>query len=364
MGISAIALVALGAKAVAVKAAALKVGLVTVARPVVSVSWPAVEVGARAYGQLKRPRGVSLEISDSWDAAHDEALERLPAPDGCSRDAYRILTGDTDVRKKHIVVYDGDEPLAVLSLRRRKAFWEPVTIQCLPGFIAPARDEASLRRAIAATGLEIVVPSGLKASAKPLRPQVDYGYDIHQIDLSSDYEAFWELNGRRCLNSIKKARRKCKDFQVVVDGAEDIAWGVGAWRDMWADDPDNEVCAYHDRLRFWEGLRDNPDRTGDGFKVHTLSVRDGENIAAAVIFLSRGDRLYWQCTSRNFDYNKFGVGTYALDQAVAWAKAQGFALVDLAGGGGFKADWAPVGEQRYGAEFRPGPIAFLRRIRP
>ena len=364
MPVTVIGLVALGAKAFAIKAAGLKFAVLAVARPMVSVSWPAIEVGARAYGKIKRPSGVTVDVSESWDEAHDEALEALPAPDGCSRSAYRALVGDTDVAKKHILVCEDDAPIALLSLRRRKTFWEPVTIQCLPGFIAPARDVDALRRAIAATGLEIVVPSGLQESAEPLGPQVDYGYDIHQIDLSTDYEEFWSRNGKRCLNSIRKARRKCKDFQVVVDGAEDIAWGVTAWRDMWADDPDDEVCAYHDRLRFWEALRASPDESGDGFKVHTLSVREGDRIAAAVIFLSRGDTLYWQCTSRDFDYNKFGVGTYALDQAVQWAKEQGFAVVDLAGGGGFKADWAPVGGQRYGAEFRPGPIALLRRIRP
>ncbi len=342
----------------------MKRAVVNFARPVVVASWPAIEAGARALSRMNRVSGEIVQVSDRLTDEHVAALEMLPSPPGCTRGTYLTLLKDTEYQKRHVLVRRADEPVALLSLRRRKSFWEPVTQQCLPGFIAPAEDEQALKAALKYSGLEVAVSSGLASSAASLEPSVQYGYDVYGVRLDADYEAHWSLNKRRCRNSIQKARRKCKQFDVVVDGPDDLEWGLAAWRDMWKDDPEAEVCAYPDRLNFWRALRDAPPAGRDQLGLRTLCVRDGDRIVACVIFLSCGDKLMWQSTSRSFDYDAYGVGTYALDRAIEWAREQGFKLVDLAGGGGFKADWAPVIGQRYGAEFRPAPIDFMRRIRP
>lgn len=350
-------LAALGLKGLGLKSVILAAG-----RPVVGTFWPAIEASARVAAAASRPDSIELEEHDAWSEELDQILQDLPEPVGCSRDAYRQLCLPTPYRKRHLVFREAGETIALVSVRRRRNYWEPVSYQALPGFIAPARDNDALTRALRAAGIEINISAGLDQSVETLGPDVVYSYDVNSLDLRADYETHWEQDKRKHLNSVRKARRKCADFEIVVDGDDDLEWGLSAWRDMWADDKEEEVCAYQDRLRFWQAIRDERRDVETDIRLHTLSVRDGDRITSCVIFISRGKRLFWQCTSRDFEYNKFGVGTYALDAALQWAREQGFQSADLAGGGGFKAQWAPVSGKRYGAIYRPGPIRFFRKF--
>lgn len=340
----------------------MKSHLVQMGRPIVNLIWPGIALAATLKTQMSRPDTIGVSAHDEWSDELDQVLAALPKPAGCTREAYRQLCLPTSYRKRHFVVNDQGEPTALLSVRRRRNFWEPVSYQALPGFIGPARDQQSLGAALRNAGIEISISAGLDSSAGELGANVVYAYDVNVVDLTSDYEAHWHQAKRKQMNSVQKARRKCKNFDIVIDGEGDLEWGLLAWRDMWADDEQGEVCAYPDRLRFWNHIRKQASEHADDFKLHTLCVRDGARVAACVIFLSRGKDLFWQCTSRDKDYNRFGVGTYALDSALQWARDSGFRTVDLAGGGGFKAEWAPRAGQRHGALFRPGPIPFFRKF--
>ncbi len=77
--------------------------------------------------------------SDTWTKECDAALDALPSPSACTRDHYRMLTQPTAYPKRHALVLERDVPVAVVSLRARGRFWEPVAYQSLPGFVAPAR---------------------------------------------------------------------------------------------------------------------------------------------------------------------------------------------------------------------------------
>lgn len=344
------------------KAAGLKSFLVLAARPVVRVTWPVIEASARADAGRRRPKHIETQVFSEWNEELDQLLEQLPEPPMCSRNAYRQLCLPAECPKKHIVLRENGQVIALLSLRRRKDFWEPVTYQALRGFIAPARDFDAVVQVLHTAGMEISIAAGLGGVANELGAHVVYSFEYHVADLTSDHEEHWMRNKRRHFNSVSKARRKCKNFEVAVDRDGDIEWGLNTWRDMWKDDPEDEVCAFCDRLRLWTALREEASAEPGHYGLRTVSVRDGDRIAACVIFVAHEDKLFWQCTSRDLAYNKHGVGTFALDAALRWAKEQGYKTVDLSGGAGFKADWAPVAGERFGAIIRPAPIRFFRKF--
>ncbi len=212
----------------------IKAGLVTLGRPVVKAIWPGIESAAYLSTKLARPNSIVVKEYDEWSDELDDLLSRLPRPGACTREAYRQLCLPTNYKKRHFAVYDRGEPAAILSVRRRKNYWEAVCYQALSGFIAPARDAQALSDALRLAGVEISISAGLDRTAEKIGADVVYSYDVNVVDLTTDYEAHWRLAKRKQLNSVKKARRKCKDFEVVVDGPGDLEWGLLTWRDMLA----------------------------------------------------------------------------------------------------------------------------------
>jgi hypothetical protein len=275
----------------------------------------------------------------------DEALDALPPILGWPRDLYRELTRQTDASKRHVLVREKGEVSTLFSLRRCARHWEPVAYQCIPGAIAPARDRASLARALASLGLEVRVPAGLGEEIAELRPSDHWGYDCYQIDLRGDYEDHWRARKRH-----KRIRRSLRDTAHMarrVDGAGDLEWIVEQWREQWKNDPGQEVVAAADRLNLWTALAKRQDAP---LQAHTLMLLDGERRAAGLVLLGNGAVAFTQCSARDPAYSDSGTATNLF--AVEWGKQQGLRRLDL-GGGPYKRDWGPVGARRYGAVFRP-----------
>ncbi len=313
-------------------------------RPVVRTAWPAVEMLARAQAPSVR---THMAWSSHWTGAFDAALERLPPLKGVPHSLYRELLQPTGVPKMHALATEDGEPTAVLSLRRRNLFWEPVAYQCIPMAIAPALDDDALGRAIEALGVEVRVSAGLGAEIELLHPQRSWKYDFYKVDLKGDYEAHWREKKRQY--TIRRARKTLAEVTTRIDGEGDLEWIVGNWREQWKGHPDNEVVAAPDRLRFWGALIRAP---SNALGLHTLQVlRDGQRVAG-LVFTSSGDNAMIQCGGRDPAFDDAYARAAALVAAIEWAKAHGFAYLDIAGGDE-KRLWAPIGGQRYGAIFRP-----------
>jgi CelD/BcsL family acetyltransferase involved in cellulose biosynthesis len=303
---------------------------------------------------------MSVKWSHEWTAEFDEALEALPAPEGCNRGQYRELLHPASTPKRHALVTRHGEPSALISLRRRMRFWEPVAYQVLPGFIAPASDMAALGHALASLGVEVRVPAGLDQSVHELACGKIGAYEVYQIDLRSDYEAHWHKKNQRHLSTVRRARRRCAGLAHRIDGEGDLEWIASTWREQWLADPGQEVAAAQDRVRFWSAL---PKAPGDHWSARTLQLVDGAQRVAGVVMLCRKGVASFQCWARNSAFDKLGAGNRALDLAIAWAASEGYERFDL-GGGSVKHRWGTVGGERYRVAVRPWVLEVLHRAAP
>lgn len=312
-----------------------------------------LEQAGRATARLQH-RDLSIRRFSEWNATLDEALGQLPEPEGCTREFYRELVLPTSVAKQHALVTDNDGPLAVVSVRRRGRRWEPVAYQCLPGVVAPARSLPDLGRSMHRLGADVLVEAGLSADMALADPTVFYPYEVRQIDLTGDYEAYWKSKGLH--KNTKRAAKRCAEMDIHVDRDGGIARAVEMWRMAWADDPTQEAVAAMDRERFWTALHN--DETSSGPRVLTLELFDGERMVAGTVSFMVDDRLLLQCLARDSEYDRQMVGTRIIEATVEWAVANGCQLVDFGAGDGYKRWWAPHTTKRYGAVFRP-PLSSL-----
>lgn len=331
-------------------------------RPLVRAAQPRVaSAAARSTQKHMQKQGVSIRWAREWNNDLDQALDHLPAPPNCTRDQYRNLLLPTVAEKRHALVSLKDEPLALISLRRRTTVWEPVAYQSLTGYIAPAKDLASLGLALNALGLEISM-TGIGDEAHQLGARHVWPVQIPQVRLQEDYEAYWrQSKGNKQLYTVRSARRKCGHMEVCVDREGDLEWVVDQWVEKWKDHPENETIIRDDRIRFWNSL-ERPQEDPTQMTVHAIVLRKGDTPVAGVVHSRIGDTLLYQCTARDPNYDKLGVGVAVLDASMQWAAAQGYARLDMGGGGHFKELWAPIGTTRNIVHFCPKIIDTFNRI--
>lgn len=331
----------------------------TCARPVAKALWPAVERAA----QLTRAPGPDAKelrfvMESRLTETFDQALDMLTPPEGGTIDQYRALLQPTDVTKRHILALEKDEPVALVSLRRRRQFWEPVSFQCLPGYIAPARDKPTLGRVLQALGMDIRIDGGLEEDVLELSPPVVHAYDVVRIDLHADYEAYWEREDGKHRKHISSARKKCKRMHLETNNKRDIERIVNCWKENWKGSSSDETGAAQDRINFWNSLPTSARAHGDLIlQIHALY--DGDEFAAGTIATSKYGIQLGQCLAQVRKYRNRGAGTRALHLTLEHARDAGFRYHDIGGGHGYKLLWGPVNGKRYSAMFGP---AFLRKL--
>jgi hypothetical protein len=333
-------------------------------RPLVRALRPVLEAASRRWPRVGRDR-VSIKWFDAWTPDLDKALEHLPEVPGCNRDQYRLLTQPGEFPKRHALAFENGAPSALISLRRRTTFWEPVTYQALPGVVAPALNPAALGAALAALNIEVRVSAGLTAEARHLNPSVLNEYETCEIDLTSDYEAYWGLHKGWQRRAVMRARKKCAGMQTRLDDPDDLRWIVAQWGETWRNDPAREVVASPDRLRFWSKILGVAGRA-NRISVHAVQLLEGARRVAGMVLIRSGDSVLFQCTSRDPAYDEASAGTRVMDASIDWAKGSGAAVFFLGGGSslGHKQKWAPKNGVRYEAIFRPKLFEYLNRIDP
>ncbi len=305
-------------------------------------------------------RGVRVDWFSEWNPVLDDALNLLPPPPGCTLDQYRELLQPTSAHKQHALITQQGDLLAIISLRRRAATWEPVSLQTISGYIAPAASEDGLRLALRSLGREVQVPFGLSADVLKLMPRTSWTYDYVEIDLRSDYQSHWLRNGRKHHKHVRSAETKCAGMDLRFDDKDDLEWIVNQWRIQWAHDEEQEICAADDRIRFWKSLG-APSRDSGKLGVQVVQLLDGDKRVAGVIDTYRGDDVQGQCMARLDEYRRAGPGTRALAASMERGAERGFKTLNM-GGGDYKNLWGPLAGKRYGAIFRPASVEWLHRL--
>jgi hypothetical protein len=298
---------------------------------------------AEALAARRPTEGLEVAWSSVWAPAHDLALARLPLLDAPTRQLHRLLGTTISGSKLHAIVTSDDELIAVVTLRRRPGFWEPASAQCLPGTpVACLPDQ--LGRVLRGIGREVDIGSFYR-DPTDLRPTHMRSYDRYGADLTGDYEAYWPSQGGM---NYRTARKRTAGFEVRIDHPGDLEWTVNRWAEHWADDPSGQVASAADRLAVWGHLR--------GDLVHTVMVaKDGQPTAGCVHFCADGV-VKFECTGRDFSFEKQRVGTRVLDASFEWAKQAGYEIFDMGGGADYKHWWAPPYAKSFAARFVPPQV--------
>lgn len=322
------------------------------------VASPAVIAAARIATRLAT-RDVRIDWFDAWNATLDQALEALPTIPGCHHDLYRELTQPTNVQKCHALATENGQPTALISLRRRRRYWEPVAYQSLSGVIAPASSQAALARALRALGVEVRIEAGLDKSVVDLNPRSYWTPDNYRVDLRGDYEARWSHNHR---NNVRRARKRCDEFmQCRVDDVGDLEWCCAQWERVWEGADAEETVAAKDRLRFWRAFM-KQQNADSPIQFHTLHLLDGDRRTAGLVLMCQDGTALGQCIVRDPEYNRFWVGVRIMDASIQWAAGAGQRQFDLGSGQDYKQSWGEPVAGRYGAIFRPRAISALYRF--
>ncbi|MFD9901568.1 GNAT family N-acetyltransferase [Mesorhizobium sp. NPDC059025] len=304
-------------------------------------------------------RGVDIAWFDAWNTTLDQALDALPAIPGCDRDLYRELTQPTSVRKRHALATENGQPTALISLRHRRRYWEPVAYQSLSGVIAPASSQAALGRALHALGVEVRIEAGLDKAVVELNPRCYWSPDNYRIDLRCDYEARWSRNHR---SNVRRARKRCDEFmRLRIDDVGDLEWCCAQWGRMWEGADARETVAVEDRLRFWPAFL-RQQSADSPIQFHTLHLLDGSRRAAGLVLMSKDGIALGQCIVRDPEYDRFWVGVRMMEASIKWAASAGHRQFDLGSGQDYKQSWGEPVAGRYGAIFRPRAVSALYRL--
>lgn len=326
--------------------ASVKASIKAVLRPPIQAGWPALEYAACLLPSYSS-RNLKIRWSSEWNGEFDEALNVLPELDECPHDLYRQLLASGSVPKLHALVTENGEPTTIVSLRRCLRHWETVTYQCIPKVVLPAVSPAALGRALNALGLEVRVPAGIGPEIAELNARQSWSYEWYQVRLQEDYEEHWRKKKR--MYTIRRARARCAEMDIRIDGEGDLEWVVQQWREQWKDDPGQEVVATEDRLRLWSALMRAPSQAK--LNIHTIVMHNGTQRVAGLVLTSMGDETMLQCGGRdpNFDDSYTAAAMHLA--VIDWSANNGFKTLDMSGGA-WKRHWGVVGGVRHGAYFR------------
>lgn len=308
-----------------------------------------VELLERLRWPFAGSNGIRVTWFDSWDPLLDDALQLLPQSQTTSHELLRLLMqSPSRPKKRTALLTDEAGPLAVIGLRRRKQFWEPVWGGGINGrYSLPVR-EGSLLRCLQALNANVWVVTPDDPSAfRSIRSAV--ALPLYQIPCSWDFDRYWRNVGH--ITAIKAARNRTRSFHLEVDRTGDAEWVIRQWANKWQDrysDSDMVLAAEHYL------------RAG---RYHSFVLYDGSTPTAGLTLLVDDDVVLAHVTYRAPEYQHHGVGTRVYELAFQWAAESKYALIDL--GYSYKSDsykvrWAPQVGNVWLANFAPIQIHVAR----
>jgi CelD/BcsL family acetyltransferase involved in cellulose biosynthesis len=167
---------------------------------------------------------------------------------------------------------------------------------------------------------------------------------VWKVNLETDFEAFWRQTGH--LSSIKRTRRRTRQFTFSVDAPGSAEWIIRQWAEKFREQTNQPADAVDDCILRAAYLQPRG-------RLHTFLLLDnGEPIAGEIGIVHRRELLP-ATPYRHPSYHRYGIGSRLLDLVCSWAAAQGFTRVDLGPTNAYKEKWAPVESERW--VFRVSP---------
>ncbi len=300
-----------------------------------------------------RPHGLRCHWFKGWNRALDDALQALPPMPGCPPDIFKELAcHPAEVPKRLGLVLKSGEPLAVLSLRRRKNFWEPVTSMCIPGADLPAAPGA-LGDAFRACGLRVSIEE-LYVDPYPLHPTTVHVWDVHLISLQEDYTEFWKRS--KLWRNVAHSRNRTAHMELCVDNAADIDWTIDRWAEIWKTDPEELWTTASDMKVAARWLNEQ------GLAIPITLRENGERVAG-MYNIAMGPVLHAMVDARAVDRPTDHTGNRILDVSMEVARDRGFEKYDIGGLVEYKKRWAPAETTRSTVFFEPFLLRAPRSVK-
>jgi hypothetical protein len=283
----------------------------------------------------RRRGGYRVVPYADWCGDLDAALATLPEKETCPHELFRLLASNRGPAAKRILlVLEQDRPLAIVALRQRHHDWVPVTHYCLPGALFPSQP-GRMGDAASALGVDLFLAWWRQPTDPSEIANVRFIKSIptFKIPCGTEIEDFWRERGN--LNDVKRMRKRCEQFRVVLDYPDGMEWVTRKWEEKWRDPGAPPAADLDDRLvsaRYLEKRQAH----------HTVIVLEGGRPIAGNTYIVHGDELVWMYTYREVGYDRFGLGYRLLDFSVEWATRAGHRKIDLGGGHEhFKSKWGP-----------------------
>jgi hypothetical protein len=312
-------------------------------------------LGAREERHL---RGVRVEWLDCVADRRtiEEALRKIPESSDWPG-LFEVLLEPRGTEKRVAIVLDREGLMGVVLLRSTGySSWEPATQWIVPGFLSPVRSGCA-QTVLEALHMRLDVGWWRQPEPPPSGPRIRIYQqkERHQIDCTKDFDAYWKQVGH--LNTVRQARRRCKDFLLKVDPEGGAEWTIRNCEQKWRSDPRTPEPRLEDRVaaaKFLEQLG----------RHHTLVLFDGDlKIAGATCLIHKGSVVYHN-PYRAPEYDHHGVGTHILESLFRWSARSGYRDIDMGTGFKYKERWAPAsGEYTYWLTVSPPKkYAALRRL--
>ncbi|HEY7802183.1 MAG TPA: GNAT family N-acetyltransferase [Dehalococcoidia bacterium] len=309
--------------------------------------------GHRSRDDLRDAAGrLSIRRYDAWHSGLDRALAELPEMPSCPHELFRRLALQTSgAEKRFILTLDAGSPVAIAGLRRHHRHWRPMCEEIAPGAVFPAV-AGYVVPALKASGLDIWV-SYLDSPPPQAQTRAIHALPRFSMPCGMDYERFWHETGQWGL--VKWARRSGRRYTFEVDAPGAAADTIERSIQRWSGTAGSQDAIRADMLI----AAAHYGRTGQ-LKAFRL-LHDGTPIAGHNFFVD-GGRLLFQSTWHAAEYRKSSPGTRLLDLVMWWARESGYDEVDLGGGHGYKARWAPCAGHLWGFNVSPRHTYEVKRL--
>lgn len=298
---------------------------------------PGTRLRPVGFGRASR---LTVKWFTRWEPYLDDALAEFPQTKSCPHDLFaRFMQTPGRNRRRTALVSASGEPIAVVGLRARKHFWEPIfSAGVCPRAKMPARD-GMLFPAVAALGVDVWMGGWEDAPPSHL-PNVRsaFALPMFKVNCADGPYEHWKRSGN--WTAVKSARNRTKAFTLEIDGHDAAEWIIRRWELTWRDHPSRETICADDQLIAAQYFQPRG-------QLHTFRLLDrGDPVGGYTAFVYE-DELVLVCNYRAPEYTHASVGLRLFELIVEWATAAGLARVDLGGGHAYKARWAPIGGERW-----------------
>jgi hypothetical protein len=267
---------------------------------------------------------------------------------------FRLLVNNpSHARKRLALVTDGEDPVAVVGLRRRNLHWDLITEGVVPAGLPPCEPGREID-ALSALGLFVWVNEWEAPVPASRRVHFVQHEGVYRVSTRIDLDAFWREhhNTRR----LRKAANRCSrlgEVSMEVDAPGAATWTIDRWEERWSGHDWSETVAAED-------IRAAAAYLQPLGRYHSFRLLIDGRPAAGINASVRGAMLVIANSGRDRAFDRVSAGVHLDEHIFRWATESPYNCVDLGGGFDFKALWSDATGVRARFSIAPAHLTAAR----